>query len=94
MSVEIDLHRVVFGRGNFKPMLANILLGTAVSTFSGFTPSAKYGRNLKGSASPHELTRESGLADGHARGIPCGTYRSDNFTDESLTHDHFSDQRV
>jgi len=59
-----------------------------VATFSGFTPGAQNCRNLNGSTSPHELTRESGLSDGHAQGITCGNYKPDDFTDEPLNHDH------
>jgi hypothetical protein len=59
-----------------------------VATFPGFTPGAQYSRNLNGSTSPHELTRESRLPDCHARGVTCGNHRSDDFTDESLRHNH------
>jgi hypothetical protein len=88
LPVEIDLHRAVGGRGDLEPVLANIQLGTAMATFSGFAPGAKNGRNLNDLASPHELARESGLPDRHTRGVTCGNHRSDNFTDESLNHDH------
>jgi hypothetical protein len=71
-------------------VFANIQFGTAVATFSGFTPGAQNSRNLNGSVSPFELTREPGLPDGHARSVPCGTRRSDDFTDESLGHITFS----
>jgi hypothetical protein len=94
MPVEIDLHRGVSRRGNLEPVFADIQLAAAVATFPGFTPGAQNSRNLQGSASPHEFTWESRLAEGHARGIPCGTYRSDNFTDESFRHDHSSEQEV
>src|SRR3990167_10332096 len=88
LPVEIDLHRVIGGGGYLEPVLADVQFGTAVAALAGVAPGAQHGRHRDGPAAPHELARESGLPDRHARGVVRLRDGLDGFTDESLGHGH------
>jgi len=91
LSIEIDLHRAVGGRGDLEAVFANIQLGAAgVVPFPGFAPGAQYGCNPNGLTTPHELRRKSGPPTAMREVSLYGTRRSDSLTDESVRHDHFA----